>query len=126
MSARPRYPWWLEPATALAAALIRLLGSTWRIERHGDDPSASRVAGRERAIFVLWHSQLIPLVYTHRDRDAAVLVSRHLDGQVVARVLERLGYHTARGSSTRGAEAGVLGLLAHVACGRDIAITPDG
>jgi lysophospholipid acyltransferase (LPLAT)-like uncharacterized protein len=55
-----------------------------------------------------------------------VLVSQHLDGQVIARILERLGYHTGRGSSTRGGGEGVRALLAHAQVGRDLAVTPDG
>src|SRR5207244_8603291 len=31
--ARRRSPWWLAPAALAAAALVRLLGSTWRFER---------------------------------------------------------------------------------------------
>lgn len=126
MTHRVRYPWWLEPATWLGAQLMRMLGATWRIERDGDDPSESDDPRRERAIFAFWHSQLLPLVYTHRDRDAAVLVSQHFDGQVIARILERLGYRTARGSSTRGGGEGVRALLAHAQLGRDLAVTPDG
>jgi hypothetical protein len=121
-----RYPAWLEPATWLGAALIRVLGATWRIERLGNDPSDPRGGTREPSIFVFWHSQLLPLVYTHRGRDAVVLVSRHKDGQLIARVLERLGFHTARGSSTRGGGPGMLELLEHAEAGHHLALTPDG
>ena len=126
MKARARYSAWLEPATWLGAVLMRALGATWRIERSGSDPSDPRRGKQEPSIFALWHSHLLPLVYTHRGRGAVVLVSRHQDGQIVARVLERLGFHTARGSSTRGGEAGVRELLANAEVGRHLAVTPDG
>jgi lysophospholipid acyltransferase (LPLAT)-like uncharacterized protein len=126
MTRGARYPLWLEPATWLAAMLMRGLGASWRIERVGEDPSDPGIGRHEPSIFALWHSQLLPLVYTHRGRDAVVLVSRHLDGQIVARVLERLGFRTARGSSTRGGGEGMLELLAHAEAGRHLALTPDG
>jgi len=126
MTRNVRYPWWVEPGTWLASALVRAVGATWRIERIGVDPTESSDPARERFIFAFWHSQLVPLVYSHRDRDAAVLVSRHLDGQVITRILERLGFHTARGSSTRGGDEGLRGLLAHAQVGRDLGVTPDG
>lgn len=126
MSRRKRYPPWLGPATWLAAVLVRLIGATWRIERHGHDPSDPRLRSSEPSIFALWHSQLLALIYTHRGRDAVVLVSRHRDGELVSRLLERLGYRTARGSSTRGGGEGLLSLLSHAEAGRSLAVTPDG
>ena len=120
-----RYPWWVGPAARLGAIVVRILGSTWKIERHGQDPSQPGLAGAAPCIFVFWHSRLIPLVYTHRGRGIAVLVSHHLDGEIVARVIHHLGFRTARGSSTRRAGSGTLGMigLAKRGC---LALTPDG
>lgn len=126
MSDRAAHPAWMEPATALGAAVIRALGATWRIERIGDDPSGRGGHDGPPHIFAFWHAQLLPLVYTHRDRRAAVLVSQSRDGEIIARVLERLGYLTARGSSTRGGDEGLRDLLAHAEAGHHLAVTPDG
>ncbi|MEK7841555.1 MAG: DUF374 domain-containing protein, partial [Deltaproteobacteria bacterium] len=59
-------------------------------------------------------------------RGVSVLVSRHRDGELIARTVKRFGIDSARGSSTRGWLGGVKGLLKEVKKGRDIAITPDG
>lgn len=123
---RARYPWWMEPAAWAGALLVRGLGATWRVDRSGIAAWDAELARGRRCIFVLWHARLLPLIYTHRGRDAAVLVSRHRDGELVTRIIERLGYVAARGSSTRGGEEGALELLAHAAEGRLIGITPDG
>jgi len=80
----------------------------------------------ERFIFAFWHARLLSLVYLRRDEGAAVLVSRHRDGQIITRVLEHMGFTTARGSSTRGGEAGVRELLVAARSGLHIGITPDG
>ncbi|MBI1799411.1 MAG: lysophospholipid acyltransferase family protein [Candidatus Eisenbacteria bacterium] len=126
MSGIGRYPWWVGPTATLGAIAIRALGATWRIERRGHDPSASRSQDARRCIFTFWHSGLLPLAYTHRKRGVAVLISRHLDGEIVARALERLGFATARGSSTRGGGTGTLELLRLAAHGAYLGITPDG
>ena len=55
-----------------------------------------------------------------------VLVSPHRDGQLITRVIEHLGFRTARGSSTRGGEAGMREMLTAGRKGWPIAITPDG
>ena len=113
------------PLAAVAGAvLVRLLGSSWRIDRAGLD--RWRGDEGEGCIFAFWHARLLPLVYTHRGRGIAVLVSRHHAGELIARILGSLGNVTARGSSTRGAEEGVLEMLRHAEGGRCLAVTPDG
>jgi lysophospholipid acyltransferase (LPLAT)-like uncharacterized protein len=105
----------------LGAALLRLLGRTWRIERReGPRPFP------EPSIFAFWHSGLLALAFLRRGEGAAVLVSRHRDGEWIARTLEGLGFVTARGSSTRGGGAGTIAMLRRAAEGRSLGITPDG
>ncbi len=120
-------PWWMGGATLLGADLLRALGGTWRVERGALDgyEAALRATGG-RCIFAFWHSRLLALGYLHRARGAAVLVSRSRDGEIIAGIVERLGYVTARGSSTRGAGEGVAELLEWAERGRPLAITPDG
>jgi len=121
-----RYPWWLEPAAAAGAMLVRALGATWRVDRSGLAAFDAAIAEGRRCIFAFWHARLLPLVWTHRGRGAVVLVSRHRDGQLITRIVERLGYATSRGSSTRGGEEGVMDMLRRAREGRLLAITPDG
>lgn len=123
---RAGYPWWLEPASAVGALVLRALGMTWRVDRSGLSAFDAEIAGGRRCIFALWHARLLPLVWSHRGRGAVVLVSRHRDGELIARIIERLGYVTARGSSTRGGEEGIKDMLRRAAEGRLLAITPDG
>ena len=77
-------------------------------------------------IFVFWHGQLLPLVHQHRRTGAVVLVSEHVDGEYITRVIERNGFGTVRGSSTRGGIRGLKGLIRAARAGRDLALTPDG
>jgi len=62
----------------------------------------------------------------HRIHGMVGLASDHRDGEYVTRVLMRLGYGVARGSSTRGGARGLRGLLRAARAGRPLAIIPDG
>jgi lysophospholipid acyltransferase (LPLAT)-like uncharacterized protein len=84
------------------------------------------VAKGERCIFALWHARLLPLTYTHRGLGVAALISRHRDGELIARLIERLGYVTARGSSTRGGGEGAREMLTFAERGHSLTVTPDG
>lgn len=110
-------------------AVLKSLGCTWRVSRHGLDPHVARANGEtdERFIISLWHSTLLPLAYIHRDEQATVLVSRHGDGELIVRALLGLGYRVARGSSTRGGAAAMRELVRVAREGTgDLALTPDG
>jgi lysophospholipid acyltransferase (LPLAT)-like uncharacterized protein len=113
-------------AGVLGGAFVRALFLTTRLDRQGHEHYLRfRREGRP-VIFVFWHGQLLPLLYHHRREGAVVLVSDHADGEYVTRVLERLGFTTARGSSTRGGSKGLKGLIRAAKQGRDLAVTPDG
>ncbi len=122
----PKAPWWMGPAGVAGAWLIRALGATWRIEWRGQAEIEARLAGGQRYIFAFWHARMLALAFTHRDRGGAVLVSRSRDGELIARTIERLGFVTARGSSTRGGGEGALEMLEWAGEGRLLGLTPDG
>ena len=121
-----RYPWWLEPAAWLGAGLVTALGSTWRFEIEAHPDYVRAHAAGERFVYAFWHSRLLPMVFARRGEGITVLVSRHRDGQLITRIIEHMGFTSARGSSTRGGETGVRELLKASRAGRELAITPDG
>jgi len=121
-----RYPWWMGIAATLGALVLRLLGATWRIERIGIAEDQVVIAGGEGCIYAFWHARLLPLVFTHRGRGAAVLVSRHRDGELITRIIRKLGYVAGRGSSTRGGDAGVREMIEWAERKHLLGISPDG
>src|SRR5437763_16129288 len=56
----------------------------------------------------------------------ALLISRHRDGGYRAELCQRWGYRVVRGSSQRGGEAGLLGLVRYLRLGGEVALTPAG
>ncbi len=119
-------PWWVEPAALAGTGVFRLLAGTWRFERVRTREVDERLAGGQRYIFALWHACLLPTLYSHRDLGVAALVSRSRDGELITRVIERLGFVAARGSSHRAGRAGAQEMLEWAARGRSLAVTPDG
>ena len=113
-------------ATAAGAGLVRLLAATWRYRIHGwEHVVAARATGRP-VIYILWHSRILPLLYHRRGEGLALLISRHRDGGYLAELSERWGYRVVRGSSKRGGEVGLLGLVRALKSGGEVALTPDG
>jgi len=114
---------WLARA---GAVLVRLLGLTWRIRVSHDHDVRRCRATKQPIIFMLWHGELLPLLYRHRGEGVAVVISEHADGEIIARIATSLGYETVRGSTSRGAARALLAAARVVTEGHDLAITPDG
>jgi lysophospholipid acyltransferase (LPLAT)-like uncharacterized protein len=108
------------------SVLLTLLGWSWRFDRRGAEHFEAFRRRGEPVIFLFWHSRILPLAHLHRNEGAVVLISEHRDGELIARLVERRGFRTARGSSTRGGARGLRHLLRALREGRDLAITPDG
>lgn len=111
----------------LGVPIVRLLGATWRIRLINTTSSIDRLRReRQPIVFALWHGDMLPLLYHHRDEGVSVLISEHHDGELIARVAESLGFRTVRGSTTRGASRALVALTRELSSGHDVAITPDG
>jgi hypothetical protein len=106
--------------------LLRAWVGSLRIRWAGPGLVRPDPRGRESAIYVFWHQRLLPFSVTHRGLGVRALISSHGDGEMLARVAERLGHKAIRGSSTRGGPGAMRGLLAEVGRGYDFVITPDG
>jgi len=108
----------------LASLLIRIVGCTLRYSIFIEDPQGTEFA--EKTIYAFWHQCLFTASYRYRNRGIAVLISRSFDGELIARVVERFGYRPVRGSSSRGAVAGLLEMGRELEAGHAVAFTVDG
>lgn len=116
----------LGAARGLGPAVLGLLGRSWRIELPEGLPPGALQRPPARAIWVFWHRCLLPIAWEARGLGYGVLISQHYDGEVVARVAERLGYRLFRGSSTRGGREAVDAMGAALNAGQPVALTVDG
>lgn len=110
----------------LGSLVLRALAMTWRVRVVNGDIVRPFLERKEAFIHVLWHGQLLPLLWTHRHRQVAIMVSEHSDGEIIARVARSLGFRTVRGSTSRGAARVLLEACREVESGFTVAITVDG
>jgi lysophospholipid acyltransferase (LPLAT)-like uncharacterized protein len=115
------------PVIAWAAYwLIRLIGPTLRVEIVGVHNATQIRDSGEPCIGAFWHRCIFPAVWFWRNRGIVVLNTVNFDGQWTRRTIERLGFGTAQGSSTRGAIEGLTAMARHLEQGRHVAFTIDG
>ncbi|UCF19519.1 MAG: lysophospholipid acyltransferase family protein [Gemmatimonadota bacterium] len=97
-----------------------------RFEVEGSEHQQRTWEAGQPVVFITWHGRILPLLYLYRNRGLVMLVSRHRDGEYLARLGVRLGYDAVRGSSTHGGFESLRDLVRKVRAGRSLAITPDG
>ena len=122
---------WAKRAQVAAIAgvgypLINALGHTlrWRVEglHHFD----AIIASGRQPVMGFWHGRILSATYYFRRRGIVVITSENFDGEWIARIIERFGYGTARGSTTRGARKAMLQLVRDMKKGRAAGFTLDG
>ncbi len=106
--------------------IIRIIGGTlrWKVEGWHIFTSTHH-AGRQN-IGAFWHGRIFMAAYWFRHRGIVVMTSQNRDGEYIARVIRRLGYGAARGSSTRGSRGAIVELLHAMKEKKDVAFTIDG
>jgi len=120
-------PRWAEPlVAAVGLALVGLLARTWRYRLVHRERAQALYDARQPFIYAIWHNRILPLLYAHRDEAMVLLISRHRDGGYLADLAERLGYRFVRGSTQRGGDVGLLGIVRALKSGSVVAVTPDG
>ena len=118
---------WAEPvAAAIGPRLMRALAATWRFRERGLQHWRPLRDGHKPFIFAAWHSRLLPLLALHKGEGVVLLISRHRDGGYLADLAQQWGFHSVRGSTQRGGEVGLLGVVRALQAGAVVAITPDG
>ena len=128
----PRWKLWKRRALNWLAVnvfgrlLLPLLVRTWRRRIEIADDLLLKARQPEKVVLAFWHNRQIgALAMAGMLEPAKVLVSRHGDGEMIARIVSRFGIGSVRGSSTRGGP-GALRQLVTQTHSSHILITPDG
>src|SRR3989442_14947541 len=106
--------------------LIALLGSTLRWRTEGLEHFDAIVTSGRQPIMAFWHGRILPAAYYFRRRGIVVITSENFDGEWIAGIIERFGYGTARGSTSRGGQKALLQLTRDLAAGKPVGFTLDG
>jgi hypothetical protein len=118
----------LQAATISVAGyrLVAALGATFRWRTDGLEHLEAVLRNGRQPIMAFWHGRILPATVYFRHRGIVVITSENFDGEWIAGIIERFGYGTARGSSSRGGRKALLQLSRDMAAGKSAAFTVDG
>jgi lysophospholipid acyltransferase (LPLAT)-like uncharacterized protein len=109
--------------TSLLKRWMDTLDAKWALYDRTIDPALD--CGDHRRIYVFWHEYILLPLDRMGHRNYSMLLSRHRDADVLARIAHHLGYGTVRGSTFDGGSTSLRELI-RTARTRHLAITPDG
>jgi lysophospholipid acyltransferase (LPLAT)-like uncharacterized protein len=126
--------WRSSPLKRLEAATIAVvgyrvaatLGSTLRWRTEGLEHYDAIVQNGRQPVMAFWHGRILPATIFFRRRGIVVITSENFDGEWIAGIIERFGYGTARGSTSRGGRRALLQLVRDMAAGKPAGFTLDG
>jgi lysophospholipid acyltransferase (LPLAT)-like uncharacterized protein len=115
----------------LAGWLMKVWSFTLRVEIEDRCGISRPDAHLAPVVYALWHSRIftIPPIWAiacGKSRRSVVLTSASHDGALLARAMGVFGIGAVRGSSSRRAVAGLIGMKRALLEGFDVCITPDG
>jgi lysophospholipid acyltransferase (LPLAT)-like uncharacterized protein len=118
----------LAAVPRLVWALLWIVSRTWRFEEIAAEGVTPLIFGEGAGaeIFCFWHQCVLPCTVYFRRTHATILISRSFDGELITRILGLFGFRAVRGSSSRGAREGLLGLAQVIESGGPAIFTADG
>jgi lysophospholipid acyltransferase (LPLAT)-like uncharacterized protein len=117
-----------EAATIAAVGypLIAAIGRTLRWRVQGVEHLDVILASGRQPIMAFWHGRIFPATWYFRGRGIVVMTSENFDGEWIARIIERFGYGTARGSTSHSGRKALLKLVRNMEEGKAAGFTLDG
>ena len=116
-------------ATALLYRLIRAYSWTFRIKVENEDDWLTHLKNGGTVLICIWHQQFFPAIRyfkKYQKYNPSLMISRSKDGEIIAGVAKRTGWHPVRGSSSRGGSEALHGMIDRVKIFRLSAHVVDG
>lgn len=123
-------------AGLLAGFIYKIYSSTFRYHVIFEDPSDAKLLFDDLStidanpgknlIYACFHQDDLSCLPYFSGKNICILISQSKDGQILASAVEYMGYQTVRGSSHRGAVAGLLAGMRKVIEGHKMTVAVDG
>lgn len=83
--------------------LVKLLSMTYRIRLVDLEKERDLLDRKQALVYASWHQRFFPgITFFSTRKPIAIIISKSLDGELIARAVDILGWYPVRGSSSRG------------------------
>lgn len=90
--------------------IIDMLFWTTKIEIIGFEKVKDAIDSRD-VILAFWHSRILLISYLYKKQGAVIMVSPSKDGEIIARIVQKQGHETIRGSTSKKGRKALIQLI---------------
>ncbi|HPQ43118.1 MAG TPA: lysophospholipid acyltransferase family protein [Syntrophales bacterium] len=114
--------------TSFAYHTLSLYAKTIRLSFEGNDTVVNHLNNNGRIVLASWHQRFFGGFYLPKilEKPISIMISQSRDGDFIARIVERIGWAPARGSSSRGGRNALRTLIDAVMTGQIAGHIVDG
>ncbi len=101
----------------LAFHIIQIYSLTFRLDVVNEKSWQALLKKGKTVLLCTWHQQFFTAIRhfkRYRSLNPALMISKSKDGDLIAGVARRTGWHTARGSSSRGGKKAMEAMIEHL------------
>ena len=89
--------------TYIGLLIVKILSSTYTIKIIGPEIEKNVFKKNQVPIYVSWHQRFFPGITLFATRKPiTIMISQSRDGELISKIVNRLGWRPVRGSSSRG------------------------
>ncbi len=106
-----------RPFIIFAYYLIRVYSLTFRLKVINEDKWKTLLKQDKPVLLCAWHQQFFSAIRhfkTYSRFNPGLMISQSKDGDLIAGVAKRTGWHTPRGSSSRGGKKAANAMITHL------------
>lgn len=101
----------------LAYYIVKIYSRTFRLRIKNEKQWKSIIGKGRPVLLCTWHQQFFAAIHhfkTYSRLNPGLMISRSNDGDLIAGVANRSGWHTPRGSSSRGGKEALTSMITHL------------
>ena len=83
--------------------IVRIISSTYRTKVINPEIELDVLKRGQVPIYASWHQRFFPgITFFAKRKPISIMISQSKDGELISRIVNQLGWHPVRGSSSRG------------------------
>lgn len=117
----------LQIFTYIGLLIVKIISSTYTIKILEPEIEKDILKKKRTPIYVSWHQRFFPgIIFFATRKPIAIMISQSRDGELISKIVDRLGWRPVRGSSSRGGRHALREIRTLVRSGYKVGHIVDG
>ena len=116
-----------ESFVYIGRLIVKIISSTYKIRVINPEVELNVLKKGQVPIYASWHQRFFPgIAFFAKRKPISIMISQSKDGELISRIVDQLGWHPVRGSSSRGGKRALKEVYTLAKKGCKVAHIVDG